>query len=262
MNLPLGFLFDKFDTFLLVFGRMAGLFVVAPIFGRRNVPSHLKVGLAFFLALILVSTVTPARPEYAESVLSLTAVTAREFILGMAMGYAAYLVFSAIYLAGQFIDMQIGFGVVNIIDPVSNIQVPFTANIYFLISMLLLLELGGHHLLISALRDSYRAIPLGEAVFKEGFTMSIVKVFAETFVLGFKIGAPVLAVMVVVDVALGVISRTLPQINIFVVGMPLKILLGVVLIFLTIPLFVGLVGDMVKDMNSAVLNIVESAKAK
>ena len=134
MQIPAGLIINGFDMFLLVFVRMTGLFVVAPIFGRKNIPTYFKIGFSFFIALILVNTTAVQVAQYDDNLLSYALLIAKEFIVGLSIGFVAYLVFTAIYIAGEVIDMQIGFGIVNVLDPVSNIQVPVTSNVYFIIS--------------------------------------------------------------------------------------------------------------------------------
>ncbi|HEX2947125.1 MAG TPA: flagellar biosynthetic protein FliR, partial [Clostridia bacterium] len=143
------------------------------------------------------------------------------------MGFIAYITYNAIYIAGEIIDMQVGFGIVNVMDPMSNIQVPVTANVYFIISMLVFLSINGHHMLIKALFDSFTTLPVGTAKFNPGITDTFVGLFSSVFSTGFKIAAPIVATILIADIVLGTISRMVPQMNIFVIGMPLKIIVGI-----------------------------------
>lgn len=249
MESLLGLPVNEIDIFILVFVRMTGLFVVAPIFGRRNIPAYMKIAFSFFLALILVTTVTPDRPVYSESIFSYAALVIREFLVGIGLGYVAYLVFTGVYIAGEIIDMQIGFGIVNVMDPMSNIQVPITANLYFILSMLVFLLANGHHLLIKALFDSYTYVPLGTAVFSNALISQMLTLFTEMFFTGFKIAAPIVAASLITDIALGAISRMVPQLNVFVVGMPFKILAGIIVMVVTLPLFVVILQGIFDSMS-------------
>lgn len=253
-------LLNGFDVFLLVFVRMTGLFVVAPIFGRRNIPAIFKIGFSFFIALILVNTTAVQAVKYDDSLISYVLLVIKEFMVGLSIGFIAYLAFTAIYVAGEIIDMQIGFGIVNVIDPVSNIQVPITSNLYFIMSMLLFLSMNGHHVLIKALFDSFSTLPLGTAVFDASLTDELMNVFTTVFTTGFKIAAPIVAAILVADVALGTISRMVPQINIFVIGMPLKIIVGLLIIIITIPVFISVMNVIFKTMDGSVLNFIKELK--
>lgn len=262
MVIPLGAALNAVDVFLLVFVRMTGLFVIAPIFSRRSIPTTFKVGLSFLLALILMNTLAVQNLENYTNLLQYTLLIAKEFIVGITIGYVAYLVFISIYMAGQVIDMQIGFGMVNVIDPMSNIQVPITSNFYFILSMLLFLMANGHHLLIRALFESFKIIPLGSAVFDQDLLNDILRISGNIFIIGFKISAPIVAAILITDVALGVISRTVPQLNVFVVGMPLKILLGVAVMILTIPLFISITEVLMNGMGNEMLNFIKDMGLK
>lgn len=262
MPFPAGLFLNGFDAFLLIFVRMTGLFVVAPIFGRRNIPMYFKIGFSFFMALILVNTMTLQAPAYNENLFAYAALIAKEFIVGLTIGFIAYLAFTAIYVAGEIIDMQIGFGIVNVIDPMSNIQVPISSNLYFIISMLVFLALNGHHVLIKALYDSFNTVPLGTAVFNASLSDLLMGMFASIFFIGFKIAAPVVAAILITDVALGTISRMVPQLNVFVIGMPLKIFVGLVIMLVTIPMFILVLDSLFKIMDGSVAEYVKEIGPK
>jgi len=247
---------------LLIFIRMTGLFVVTPIFGRRNIPTYFKIGFAFLLALIMVNTIQIPRLEYFNSIYMYALLALKEFLAGVAIGYVSYLVFTAIYLSGQVLDMQIGFGIVNVIDPLSNIQVPITSNFYFILCILVFFGVNGHHMIIRALFDSYRLVPIGSAVFDGTMMNDVVGLFGEMFKVGFKIAAPVVAALLVCDVALGVISKAMPQLNVFIVGMPLKIILGILVVLITIPVFITLAHSLIGVMNSQTYNLIKDMGVK
>lgn len=258
--IPAGLISNGLDMFLLVFVRMTGLFVIAPIFGRRNIPTYLKIGFSFFITLILVNTTAIKAVQYDGSLLSYVLLAVKEFIVGISIGFVSYMVFTAIYVAGEIIDMQIGFGVVNVIDPVSNIQVPVTSNLYFILSMLLLFSVNGHHVIIKTLFDSFSSLPPGSSVFDASLSDGLIKLFATVFMTGFKIAAPVVAVIIVTDVALGTISRMVPQLNIFVIGMPLKIFLGLFIVLITIPIFITIMNFIFNTMNTSMLDFIKELK--
>ncbi len=257
MQIPAGLVINGFEVFLLVFVRMTGLFVVAPIFGRRNMPTYFKIGFSFFISLILVNTTALQAAQYDDNLLGYALLIMKEFLIGLSMGYVAYLAYTAIYIAGEIIDMQIGFGVVNVMDPMSNIQVPITSNIYFIISMLLFLLMDGHHMLIKALFDSFETLPLGTAVFSSEISNSVLILFGTVLATGFKIAAPIVATVLILDVALGTVSRMVPQMNIFVVGMPLKIIIGLIVIVITVPMFISVMQMVFELMSTSVINYIK-----
>ncbi|HPV01533.1 MAG TPA: flagellar biosynthetic protein FliR [Clostridiales bacterium] len=257
MQLPAGLILNGFNVFLLVFIRMTGLFVVAPVFGRRNVPTYFKIGFSFFISLILINTTVLQSVEYADTLPGYVMLVMKEFLVGLSMGFVAYLSYTAIYIAGELIDMKIGFGVVNVIDPMSNIQVPITSNFYFIASMLIFLAMGGHHMLIKALFDSFSSLPPGSAAFSEGANDIIMNLFSTVLATGFKLAAPIVAAVLIADVALGTISRMVPQMNVFVIGMPLKIFVGLIIVVITIPMFVEIMKSVFELMGNSVSNYLK-----
>jgi flagellar biosynthetic protein FliR len=239
---------------------MTGLFVIAPIFGRNNIPRYFKVGFSFFTALILATTTGLENIKVQETILAYALLIIKEFLVGLSIGFIAYISYNAIYIAGEIIDMHIGFGMVSVLDPVSNIQVPVTSNIYFIISMLLFLLINGHHMLIKALFNSFATLPIGTAVFDASLADGLMEVFSAIFSTGFKIAAPVIAATFMCEIALGTISRMVPQLNIFVVGMPLKIVIGLVVLLLTIPIFVNVMESIFGTMQGNILDYIEELK--
>lgn len=257
MQIPLGMLLNNVELFLLVFVRMTGLFVTAPIFGRKNVPVYFKIGFAFITAILMANVIKVGDNIATDSFLLYALYIIKEFIVGIVIGYVAYAVFTSIYIAGQIIDMQIGFGMVNVFDPISNIQVPITANLYFMLAMIIFLVTNGHHMLIKALFQSFQLVPLGSAAIGPKMLDNIIEVFQQIFSIGFKIAGPIVAAVIVTDVVLGIISKTIPQMNVFVLGMPLKILIGIVIIIITIPAFIYVVAMLTDNMNIEIFKFLK-----
>lgn len=254
MTLPLNFLLNMWDLFLLIFVRITGLFVVAPVFGRKNLPVYYKIGFSFILAIVLSYNVSaPSLSSYA-SIPAYILLLAKEFIVGLTLGYISYLILTSIYLAGQMIDLHIGFGMVNVFDPESNIQIPVTANFYFIMTMLIFLAIDGHYLLIYTLADSFTILPIGSELVNERTMLDfMLTLFGSVFAIGFKIAAPVIAAVLIADIALGVIAKAVPQVNVFIVGLPLKILLGLGVILITLVAFRSIVHVLMGGMEEELL---------
>jgi flagellar biosynthetic protein FliR len=249
------------ETFMLVFVRMTGMFVVSPIFGRRNLPSYYKVGFAFFLALLLTASGAPAMPETGGGPLEFALIALKEVLVGIAIGFIPYLMFSAIYLAGQLIDMKIGFSMVSVLDPVSNLQIPVTSNFYFILCMLVFITANAHHAVIRAIYESYAFVPVGALSVGRGVVDGIFRLFSDIFVLGFRMAAPIVFTVLLTDVALGIISKAMPQMNVFMVGMPLKILVGLVIIIVTMPAFMLILGELFKNVELETVNFMREMGA-
>jgi flagellar biosynthetic protein FliR len=230
--------------------RCTGLFVVAPIFGRRNIPAYFKIGFSFFIALIIINTLPNVNYLIEiDTVFGFVALVFKEFVVGIIIGYVGYIIFASIYIAGQLVDMQIGFGVINVLDPITNAQVPVTSNFYYTVTMLIFLMSNGHHLVIRALYQSYTLVPLGQATFNATLMNNGLRVFGDIFIIALKISAPIIAAIFIADIALGIISKTVPQLNIFIVGMPLKIAMGLIILAITVPSFSIMVDFLIKGMD-------------
>lgn len=221
--------------YLLILFRCLGFMLITPVFGRREIPVQAKIGLAALLSIIIYPFVPDI--SFSSNLWILAASILKEFMTGITMGYGVFLLFSSLYLAGEIIDMEMGFGIVNVLDVQSNTQVPLMGNYFYILTILLFLTANGHHVLISAILKSYDMMPLGEAVFQEGLLNNIIANFKDMFFLGIKVALPVVSIIFLTDLALGIIARTVPQMNVFMVGLPIKITVGFISMIMVFPMF-------------------------
>mgnify|MGYP000944180998 FL=1 len=230
---------DHIIGFLPILVRVSALVMASPIFGGRGVPAQVKIGLSFVTALVLYPTLQVSFP-LGQSVAAYYVLLGKELFIGIGLGFAVTLVFSSIYLAGQLIDVPMGFGMVNVVDPQSGLQVPIFAQFQYILAALVFLSVRGHHALLQALSTSFAVIPVGETMAPNGLSMVLFEVFVKMFYLGVKLSLPLVTGLLLADIALGIVARAVPQINIFVVGFPAKILLGIPLFILVLPAYVAL----------------------
>lgn len=252
--LNIGLTTAHLEFFLLVLIRMSGLFIMSPIFGRRNVPTVFKIGFSLFLTIIFVNIVEVPQINFFDNVYMYVFYIVKELVIGMIIGYVSYVIMSALYLAGQLIDMQVGFGMVNVIDPMTNIQVPLTSNFYYMYVILIFLTINGHHMLIRALFESFKMIPVEQITFNTGLMENIISIMRDMFSIGIRIAAPIIAAIFVVDVILGVLSRTMPEMNVFILGMPVKIVIGLLVLAITFMAVVGITEGITTLMQTHILN--------
>lgn len=250
----------NFLAFLYIFFRCIGFLIITPIFGRREIPTQVKIGLAAMLSFIVYPVIDNVNFEL--SIRNMVLITIRETTVGLAMGYVCLLMFSALYVAGEMIDMQMGFSMVNVIDPQSNSQVPLMGNFYYILAILIFLTANGHHVLISAIIKSYQILPLNTANFSEGFFNAVLGCFLQMFVLGIRIGLPVISVVLIVDIALGVIARTVPQMNVFIVGLPLKIAAGTLGMIMVMPMYLFALDVLFNGMYDNLYTLLKGMLAK
>ncbi|MBW4828698.1 MAG: flagellar type III secretion system protein FliR [Clostridiaceae bacterium] len=256
MNDILNILTGRYELLLLVFVRISGIFLFSPLFSSQNVPNMLKLSFSFIFSLLLTSSFEVGYIGGLDG--SFLLLIIKELMVGIIIGYISYAFFSAFYILGQIVDMEIGFGMVNVIDPQNKVQIPVMGNFYYILAFLLFLLTNGHHLVIKALIDSYEYIPIGEFAISQATVEQLVNILAKTFSLGFKIASPIVITILLMDILLGVLSRTIPQMNVFVVGMPLKIIVGMLVIAVTIPIFNVLTGHVFKDMLKEIYFFLKS----
>lgn len=247
--IDLGNFVTRMDLFLLVLVRMSGLFILSPIFGRQNMPAIFKIGFSFMLAVIFMNALPIGTETYFQNIYQYMVLIIREFAIGLVMGYITYAVMSAIYVAGQLIDTQVGFGIANVMDPISNIQIPLTSNFYYIFIILVFLLLNGHHMLVRALFQSFEAIPVGQFAVTGEFLTLTISIITTMFLVAIKISAPIIAAIFITDIVLGVLSKTMPEMNVFALGMPLKIIIGLLIMMLTVTAAVGIGEGMVSIME-------------
>lgn len=248
----------KISLFLVVFSRVIGIFSMAPFFGSKNIPINIKVGLAFFVTLIMFPSVVENYQGIENAVLwSYIGIIIKEFAIGLIIGFTSYLVFAAIQMAGSLIDIQIGFGIVSILDPQSGTQMPLIGTFKYLLAILLFLGMNGHHVIIAALGESFQRIPIGSLIPENTLMLHILNMFTAAFTFAFKVALPVIATLFLVDVAFGVINRTVPQMNVFMVGMPAKIIVGIFLLVLALPVYLIVIQIGFTGMYSDLYKLLE-----
>lgn len=228
----------SFGFFLLVLVRVSGIFIMAPIFGSRNIPAQVKAGVALMFTLVLFPLVFQSGIQLPEQLFPYVSLLISELFVGWVIGFVCSLLFSAVQMAGQVVDTQIGFGMVNIMDPQSGQQVPLIGNFKYILALLVFLITNSHHLLLAALFNSFQMIPVTGVVFHGVITELIVDMVWGVFAIALKISFPVSISLLLTDIALGILARTMPQMNIFVVGMPLKIIVGIFILSLVMPFYI------------------------
>jgi flagellar biosynthetic protein FliR len=230
---------NQLGLFLLIFARISGIFSSAPIFGARNVPTTVKAGLSLIISYILLPLLI--RPDFnsSDAFLPYIALVIGEFLIGLILGFACSFIFYGIQMAGSLLDTQIGFGMVNVLDPQFGQQVPLVGNFKYILALLVFLASNGHHLFLAAVFQSFKLIPVSLGVFRPDMANIVVDMVAGIFIIALKISLPVLVSLLLTDVALGILARTMPQMNIFVVGVPGKIIVGIFVLSLALPFYIG-----------------------
>ncbi|MDO8586199.1 MAG: flagellar biosynthetic protein FliR [Armatimonadota bacterium] len=240
----------QLEVFMLALARTAGIFTLAPIFGSSQVPVQVRVLVAVSIALVFVplcASATPAPP--AVDLLPMAALMIKEALVGLAVGFVTNLVFAAIQAAGDLIDIQSGFSFAAVLDPVYGSQTAIAGRVHHLLAGLLFFVTNAHHVLLAGLADSFRIIPVAELSLNPAAAGGALNLFAAFFAVALKIAAPVLAAVFLADVALAVISRGAPQMNVLFVGMPLKLGVGLVGMAIALPVMLAGSRDALGDIG-------------
>jgi flagellar biosynthetic protein FliR len=262
---PFSLSYRQVETFLLVLVRVTTLFLAAPVFGTRTLPAQLKAAFSLVVALLLTLALPLLPSDRASTtILDLGGKALGEFLVGLAISYSAYLLFAGIQMAGQIIDIQMGFGLVNVIDPQSNTQVSIIGQFYYLISILVFLALDGHHVLLRALGDSFRLVPVGSfSWLSHAATLGplLSGYFTKLFIIAFQVAAPAVATLFLSTLAMGILSRTVPQMNVFIVGLPLGVLVGLLITILSIQLLGTVLHGVVSSMGQSITKLLAALAA-
>ncbi len=245
----------QIQTFLLIFVRTTAIITLLPIFGTRDVPVRLKVGLSAFLSILLVQYTEVETGVFAGgfTIPGFMVLILREVFIGLTIGYAASLLFAAVQFAGRLIDTQMGFAMVQLVDPFTDTRTTVAGQVQVIVYSLVFLVLNCHYFMILAIQKSFELIPLLGAEFASGgIAEYMTDLTAAIFVTAIRLAAPVFSVLVLASLSLGIVARTVPQINIFFVGLPMKIMLGLGTLAVAFPVmakvFRGMVDTLVKDI--------------
>jgi len=226
------------DYFFLILLRMGGLVFSSPIFGRVNIPIIAKLGLITSLTYLMFILFPQTVAIHYSTLLGFVLLCAGELLLGMALAYVTNVFFSlTAFTAGQLIDMQIGFGIVNVFDAQNNTQVPMMGNVLNIMFVLVFFTVEGHLRLIEIVYLTIERMPMGTLVFSATIGWTALEIFIRAFMLGVMIALPIIASGLTLEIAFGMMMRAVPQIHMFIVGIPMKMLVGLIIFVVTLPVF-------------------------
>lgn len=253
----LSFSLVTFEYFLMILVRVASFVAIAPFFGMSNTPNRVKVGFSVMVALLLYQILPKSTLDY-EGVFGFAVIIVKEGITGLLIGFAANICNSIILLAGNMIDMQIGLSMAMEYDPMTKAQVNVTGQLYNYFILLLLIVTDMHHYILRAVVDSFELIPIGKQVFDwEHLFTAFLTYVGDMFVIAFRIILPIFIVMMILNSILGIMAKVAPQMNMFAVGMQLKILVGFVVLFLTIRLLPNISNFIFTEMKKLIVSFIE-----
>lgn len=226
-------------VFLWPFSRILGLLAAAPFTGNQRFPSRAKIGLAVMLTILIVPTLPPL-PAIAPNSPAGLGILAQQFLIGLAMGFAMRLVFTAVEMAGELIGLQMGLGFAVFYDPLNASQMPVLGQFLGLIATLAFLAIDGHLLLLSVLAESFRVMPVGGDALSDPVIWKVLASWGgKIMYAALLLALPLIGALLIANLGLGVLTRAAPQLNLFAVGFPVTLAIGFGALLLALPYFLA-----------------------
>ncbi len=241
--------------FIWILLRTTGVLITAPVFGAKYIPAIVKVTISLVLGYMLYPIVPSATPPNSPASFILCA--ASEILLGLVIGFCGNIIMAAIETAGHIADIEIGFGMANVVDPQYGQSSPVLGTFKYLLILLVFLSIDGHHLFIRALYQSFDLVPAGAAYIPRAWTQVGLSAAGGIFKTAIILSCPVWASALIVDFALGAIARTVPQMNLFVIGMPIKTLVGLGIISASVMFYGAFTEQITMSMKALLQTLLE-----
>ncbi len=248
----------QLQLFFLVLLRVGAIIMSIPAFDSRGIPIMFKFALSIAIGFILFSQLNLEASPVASDLFTLGISAAGEIIFGLIIGFSVKIIFAGIQLAGQLAGYQMGLAIANVMDPSTSEQVPLLAQFNNLIGLLVFLSINAHFWFIKAIFQSYRMVPPLNVNFKSSLMDHLVDMSGNMFVIALQVGAPVIAAMLLISVAFGLVARTVPQMNVFIVAMPLKIGVGLLFIGFGLPYLSVFLKKIFSDLGQNILFVIKA----
>jgi flagellar biosynthesis protein FliR len=248
-------LINSFVIFIFVLARMSGLVMTAPMFGSSEVPTRIRALLAFTLALVITPVEWSANVELPTSLAAFIVSMGGELLIGMILGLGVMILLSGVQVAGQIISQMSGMSLADVFNPGFDAEVPIISNLLYLVTLTVFIILGGHRLLVGALLDTYTFLPLGHAQLPPSLGTLMATLLAESFSLAVRGAAPAMVALLLATVVLGLISRTLPQLNILAIGFGLNAMVT----FLVLAVSVGAIAWLFQEHFEPAVEVIVDA---
>lgn len=255
--IDISFTYADLEYFLLILVRISCFVYAAPFFSMSNVPRRVRIGFSIFLSYLLYNALDHNEVLY-SSLLGYAVIVAKEALTGFVIGWGAQICSSVTTFAGSIADMEIGLSMVSLIDPATRQQATFTGVFYQYMFTLFMIISGLYQYLLRALVDTFTLIPINGAVFKtEALLSSVLLFLADYIVIGFRIILPIFCAMIFLNCVLGVLAKVSPQLNMFAVGIQLKVLVGLGILFLSMRMLPALSDNVFAQMKRMIVSFVE-----
>lgn len=255
LSIPL----PQLQMFFLIFFRVGSILMTMPIFKSKSIPVLIKAGLALATSMVLFPILNlesfPAITGFTPLVIGIFG----EILLGISIGLTVNFIFAGLQLAGQLAGYQMGMALARVMDPSTNQQMPLLGQFNELFALLIFITINAHHRFIQALADSYQLVPPFGFRISGSLIEQLVGIAGNMFVIAIKLGAPIIAVLLLSSIAFGLIARTVPQMNVFFVAMPLKIAVGLLFIGFCLPYFSSFLKIMFSKLGDTIMLLIKAA---
>ncbi|MDE5862983.1 MAG: flagellar biosynthetic protein FliR [Lachnospiraceae bacterium] len=246
------------EYFLAIVVRVMGAMAFAPIFGNVTVTRRVRILLSIAAAFAIFAA-NPYVPLNYNSFLEYTILLLKELVVGLSIGFVSNITLTIIGMAGQFIDREMGFSMVSAFDQSFNTDTTITAEFYSMLVRVIMLVSNLHYYILSALSDSFVLIPIGNVKLDSGRIYdTMLQYMVDYFLIALRIGLPIMIAIVLLNVILGVLAKTAPQMSMFVIGIQLKIFVGFGILVVTIPFLSNITGYVYEQMQKIVMNVLQA----
>jgi len=250
----------KFILFTLILTRVSGLLMTAPIYGTPDIPLQVRALFAFALSLLVVPSQWGVPVPDAGNLAQYLLLIGSELVIGLALGLAIAILFSGIELAGHLIDQVSGMMIAEIFDPVQGNNTSIVSRLLFWVTVSIYVAIGGHRLAMAGLLDTFQSIPPGSAGMPGSLAGTLVALLSQSFELGIRAAAPVVAAMLLANLVLGLIARALPQLNLFVLGFGLNAMLALGILGISLGAAAWVFEDQIEPTVNAVIDALRSTQ--
>ena len=255
MTFPLESL-ELIQGFFWILLRVSIILFMLPFFGARGIPTLWKVGVSMVIAIV-ITPVVPIPARFPQTVFEITLAMIAEVIMGLSLGLGVKMLFSAVQLAGQFMSFQMGFSMARAIDPNTGVQSTALSQFLYLFTVLIFFAIDGHHMFIRALARSFSVAPPSGLSFDPGLATVLIRTSARMFLIALKIAAPIMIALFLSNLCLGIVARTVPQVNILMIGFPLNIGLGLIFFGLTLSQLLPFLIGLTREIGATLMRMLE-----
>jgi len=242
-------------TLGLVVLRSSGLFFTAPLFGQDRVPVMVRVFFSIAIASLIFPSLNLNGMAVPTDTLNWLIAGVLELLTGAIYGWSSLLMFEGMILAGQMVGLQMGFAQANVLNPESQTQRPLLSEIYYLLAFMVFFAINGHHMLILIFQKSFSIVPLGQLAIQDQLMAQLSLMVAQIFIVGLMLAAPINGILTLIDIILGLIARTAPQMNMLLLSFSIKIYIGLLSFFFALSFTVEFLKDLLPDLLQQVMQL-------